>query len=130
MGSHFFWESVQRARVAHFCDRCCNYIEPRETYRRMAWTPRPGSFHILREHTYPSECPPNMGDEMAREMMEAERIALGVPIAFVAEVRQVQKIALNGDVVTEPETHFVPTLLCEAAPCEKEADDPDEEIPF
>src|SRR6185437_1898396 len=111
--SEFFWESVQKARKEHFCDWCCNWIEPGQIYSRRIWSPRgTRNFHVMREHETP-HCPPNIGEELHKEMMREERAALGVPIAFVAEVREVLKVELNGKTIVEPETHFTPKLVCE-----------------
>lgn len=127
--SEYFWESVQKARKEHFCDWCCNWIQPGEVYTRRIWAPRgTRSFHVMREHDTPG-CPPNIGEEIAMEMMREERAALGVPIMFVAEQRQVLKVGLSGETIVESETHFTPKLVCEAVPRDDSGFD-DEEIPF
>lgn len=126
--SEIFWETVQRARKSYFCDYCTNGIERGHLYQRKVWKPGGRDYlDVLRWHDEPS-CPPNIGEEIAREMMREEREALGVPIVFVGEVRQVLRIGLSGETIVESETYFVPKLVCEAV--DSEPDDLDEEIPF
>lgn len=123
----FFWESIQEARKEHFCDWCCNFIQPGQTYRRKIWVPRRGSFHVMNEHDTPS-CPPNIGEEIIKEMMRQERAALGVPIAFEVRTREVVVMEQNGNMVVRHEPELVPVILSATATANEYADS--EEIPF
>lgn len=125
---YIFGESTRKARGEHFCDFCCNWIQPGETYRRWLWVPRRGIIHVMKEHDTP-QCPPNIGEQMALEMMQAERAALGVPIVLAIEQRAVIKLSVEGKLVTEFEPVFVPRAACEAVPPQEYVDD-GEEIPF
>ncbi len=123
--SHFFGESVRKARREHFCDFCFAYIQPGEIYRRVLWVARRDHFHVMKEHYTPG-CPPGVDREIAEEI-EAERVALGVPMVFVAEIRHVLKVGRNGETIVEPETYFT-TKVAEALPVTMSYTDDD--IPF
>lgn len=93
------WESTQKARKEHFCDQCCNWILPGETYSRHVWIPRRGSFHVMNEHVKPS-CPPNeFEEEMQREAQMCR-----IPVSLAITTKQVIAIAKNGDPVVENRT--------------------------
>ncbi len=115
--SEFFWESIRKARREHFCDLCHHWIQPGETYTRTTWAPRGmRSFHVLKEHYLP-HCPPNEGEEEKSLKTSFEEYATpGVPIVIVTEVRQVLKIGVNGQTITESELHFTSKLLPTTTP--------------
>lgn len=62
----FFWESTQKARTEHFCDRCFNWIIHGDIYSRKIWKPSRDKFFVMNEHVDP-HCPP---EEMMEEMVE------------------------------------------------------------
>ncbi|MFZ2523328.1 MAG: hypothetical protein WAW92_02990 [Minisyncoccia bacterium] len=108
--SEHFWESVQRARKEYFCDECCNYIQPGDTYHRVVWIPRKGSFHVMRRHDDPS-CSLNLSDLMNAEMMAEEKAAVAVTMVVIEEVVEVLKMTRDGKTVTEREIRRVPKLV-------------------
>lgn len=57
-----FGETFQAARNEYRCDRCCQWIETGERYRRWLWKVAPRRVHVMREHL---ECPP---DEFRKEL--------------------------------------------------------------
>lgn len=128
MREYIFWESEHKARKEHFCCWCFNYIEPGMIYSRKVWVPRKGSFHVMCEHVSP-QCPPNIGEEHMLEMERAERIALGVPIAFVLQTKEVLLVQLDGSVISRSETEAVPVIGHAVAMAEEQNYD-GEEIPF
>ena len=128
MGDYIFWESVQKARLEHFCDWCCNYIEPGMTYSRKVWVPRKGSFHVMCEHVSP-RCPPNMGELHMLEIMQKEQATLGVPIAFEMRVKEMLVIERDGRTRVEYESEAVPVIGFATPPPPQDGYD-DVEIPF
>jgi hypothetical protein len=79
----------------------------------------------MKEHYEPG-CPRGILEEV-EEDLRAEREALGVPIVFVAEVRQVLKVGLHGETIVESETFFT-SKTADAIP---EVWNPeDDDIPF
>lgn len=128
--AYFFGESTHKARREHLCDFCCNWIQPGETYNRRMWVPHKGIFHAMKEHNTPG-CPPNIGELHMQEIMRGERIALGVPIAFVLEAREYLLVQVDGSIVAKTEMKAVPVIGDATAIREQQSTvDYDEEIPF
>ena len=129
--SEIFWESEHKARKQYFCSWCFNYIEPGSIYSRKIWAPRgTRSFHVMCEHVSP-HCPPNEGELHMLEMIREERVALGVPIAFVLQAKQVLLVQVDGSIVTHTEMEAVPIIGSAIAMSEEQNNgDYDEEIPF
>lgn len=105
----FFWETTQKARVAHFCDWCFQYIEPGEVYTRKAWKVGPDQFHIIREHVSP-ECE---RDEPEWFRSELQRPKVALTIALEYTVVEVSLIQLDGSTVSVEESILVPKLVLE-----------------
>ncbi len=56
-------EYMRRARKEHFCDYCCNWIMPGQTYSGRVHLPYRGNLYVLKCHDYPG-CPaPEDGTE-------------------------------------------------------------------
>lgn len=101
----FFWESTQRARRTHFCDWCFEYISPGQLYRRQYCSDFRGGLRnkLICEHVDPG-CPL---EHDIRVAAPPEREELGVPTVLMLENRLVQRVLINGEVVTEPEAYVV-----------------------
>ncbi|MBL7045792.1 MAG: hypothetical protein ISR99_02070 [Parcubacteria group bacterium] len=117
--SQFFGESEQKARIAHYCDYCHDWIEPGDVYRRVLWRVNP-FLHAMKEHVYPP-CQPH------EEEYEREEVSLSVPVAIAVELVEVVKISINGDPITTTETRLTPVTLDDSLPPPNVLD---EEIPF
>ena len=50
-------EYTRRARIEHFCDYCCNWIQPGMTYTGKVWVEERGHCIVLKCHNEPA-CPP------------------------------------------------------------------------
>jgi hypothetical protein len=121
--SEFFWETTQKARGSYFCDWCCQWIQPGETYLRRIWRPRRGSFIVWREHTKPACDMPEPPGHLRERMFAEERVTIGLAL----EARQKVVLRRNGgsEIVTE--------LVCTpvATPASSESAEYDDvEIPF
>ena len=112
-----FGESVRKARKEHFCDFCCNWIEPGQMYRRVIWVSHTGAFQIMKEH---DSCPEN---EFERTLQREQECMSNV------SVRQEKVIELqrNGPPIVRQALEAVPVLVAEDDP---PANDDEEEIPF
>ena len=117
-----FWESRQKARREHFCDCCCNWIQPGEIYVRRVWNPQPGVLLVLREHEHPS-CPLNE----AEEAFQRERVVFSMPIVLEIRIREVVALQVDGKPVIRHEPEIVPVIAGEV---DDDTDDSDEEILF
>jgi hypothetical protein len=122
------YTEVRRARTTHYCYLCADDIEPGELYERdvhMAYAPGHGRtrFHVSTSH-HMMEC---VIEQDMRERAEAH-IEAAVAVAYVIEIRQVVKIARNGDPVIETEPVAVPFYTTTTD--ESEDFDPNEEIAF
>jgi hypothetical protein len=54
-------EYTRRARAEHFCDYCCNWILPGQTYTARVMLPYRSKLYVLKCHDTPG-CPAPEGD--------------------------------------------------------------------
>lgn len=107
--SLFFWETTRKARIGHFCDWCCGFIEPGQTYTRKAWNIGQGRFLILKEHSDPY-CEQEEPEWVETAHLQAE---LGVAIMLEVRIIEVLKIQIDGSTITEQESVLVPAFVTE-----------------
>lgn len=126
----FFWESTQKARREHFCDRCFTWIQPGEIYERKMWVPKHGTWFVMKEHVNPW-CPEEALEfALYGEPVQAEVVSLRLAVTYKAVIIQL----VDGST----ETKFVPhaTFIGETAPDDSRDDYPDagyngdDDIPF
>ncbi len=102
-----FYESTRRARKARYCDYCPHMIEPGNIYERKFIRHDKGEASLRNmlwcEHIDPP-CPDPYMEMVEPGLAEIEiKVELGVPIEMVLENRLMQKVLINGEVVTENE---------------------------
>lgn len=117
-----FWESTQKARRTHYCDHCDQRIERGDVYRREVLHIN-GKLMVLKTH----ESPGCAFDDL--EWLDEESpVELGIAIALEIKSVVVQKIQVDGEVVTEYESMFVPVEIAE--PFMEPDDDSNDELLF
>ena len=131
MGTSIVRET-RRARKEHCCNICMGPIRRGRDYDYEVVMTRRGSkrnktlFYVWRTHTEAPAC-----DEQATEY---ERQFMEVPAAVVAvlkfENRVVQKIAINGSVVTETESVLVSSFVNESEIRDNSGSDDEDDIAF
>ena len=121
----FFWESHQKARKQHFCDRCFHNIYPGEYYKRYIWKPGPGKFFVMHEHEHPT-CP------LYHEDMVYVEEPVSLRMAVCLEVTEVLVRQVDGTVRLENKVIPVNRLVSddEMPPTGTHDLAPDEEVPF
>lgn len=58
------WEHHRKARISHWCDCCCDSIEPGEEYEAQVWDAGGGRLTVFKQHANPCcDPPPEPWDE-------------------------------------------------------------------
>jgi hypothetical protein len=116
------WESTHKARRHHYCDHCNERIERGNVYRREVMIMHDGRLMVFAYHESP-DCPIiDMDFEEPSEIEALEVVAIEVRMVAV------QKVQINGEIVTEYESQYVPTIVPELEPGPQ--DDNDDDIAF
>lgn len=113
--SQILWETTQKSRGEYFCDYCCQWILPGETYRRWLWKPGGRTFIVMRRHQNPS-CD---FEDVAEQYEDA---ALAIPITYQIVQKRVELVLRDGRNVTEYHPEYVAVVAAPAliAICDEE----------
>ena len=104
--SQFFWETTHTARIEHFCDHCCTWIQPGERYLRRVQTFK-DRLCVWKEHDASCELEE---PDWVREEQEAEA-AVSLAIALEVRTVAVEKVQRHGVPITEYELQAVPVTV-------------------
>ncbi len=120
MSREIFWESTQKARKEHFCEWCCEWIQPGELYERHVWVPQRGRFYVMNRHLDP-DCPEERFMGVPQEMPVEQTVSL----ALVMELKSVMRVLIDG----KTETRFEPEWVLKPVSSQDYGEESDD-IPF